>query len=627
MFRFRFFRPLAAQRRELLAATEFEPIPLHPAVQRQLDLARCAGSAAPARIRSIAGLFLGVLSGLRELVIENVAWNLLSALIVLAGVLLAREVFQAEASLGMGLALTALYLVLRLLQAAIEYLNSRRRLQFHRGVQVTLYRILNEKLSSISPAGRAKFSKGQLKTIVGSDVESVEDFLSASLQQWIPLLASLAVILPAVWIVSGTVGLLALASVLALVPVAVTGAFILERFQRISQAQQDDLATAIGEWVKNIRLVRFLGWGNAVRQEVSAKMDRYVLSSALRHAVVLFVWALSVNWSMVPLLVIIWFSTMQEQPLNLLEVFSSFWLLECIISQIQYIPHSLTMFGAAAAGAHRMVRLLEQPELRDSLVPAGAAAIAPDAVAQRIVLRDVRVTLGACAALGGVSATLSLRERTAIVGPVGSGKTTLLEALIGELPITSGSIEVEFSDGSVAPLWRADAYARLRSQAAYSPQQPFLSNSSMALNIDLSGQAPLEEVQMALAAAQLTEDLALFPRGLSEEVGESGINLSGGQRQRVSLARAFLSRRPIMVLDDPLSAVDPETERALVAEILERCAGLVLVSHRLAELERCERVIVLDAGRIVEDGDPKELSRNPSSRFRRFLDAAEEHGH
>jgi len=82
-----------------------------------------------------------------------------------------------------------------------------------------------------------------------------------------------------------------------------------------------------------------------------------------------------------------------------------------------------------------------------------------------------------------------------------------------------------------------------------------------------------------------------------------------------------------MVLDDPLSAVDPETERALVAEILERCAGLALVSHRLAELERCERVIVLDAGRIVEDGDPKELSRNPSSRFRRFLDAAEEHGH
>ena len=149
----------------------------------------------------------------------------------------------------------------------------------------------------------------------------------------------------------------------------------------------------------------------------------------------------------------------------------------------------------------------------------------------------------------------------------------------------------------------------------------------MRNNIDLSATTSSDDVNMALLAAQLNEDLATFPRGLEEEVGESGINLSGGQKQRVSLARAFLSKRPFLFLDDPLSAVDPRTEGLLMKSIIEHGRGVLLVSHRLAELERCDRVIVLDNGTIVEDGCPKALACDESSRFSRFLRASETHEH
>jgi ABC-type multidrug transport system fused ATPase/permease subunit len=148
----------------------------------------------------------------------------------------------------------------------------------------------------------------------------------------------------------------------------------------------------------------------------------------------------------------------------------------------------------------------------------------------------------------------------------------------------------------------------------------------MRLNIDLSGASSQQSVAQAIDMAELATDLALFSRGLEEEIGESGINLSGGQRQRVSLARAFISKRPVMFLDDPLSAVDQTTERALITTILNEAKGLLLVSHRLAELERCDRVVVLDSGRIVEDGDPKLLAKDSGSRFSSYLRAVEEYG-
>ncbi len=626
MFRFNPYVSLPRQRRALLAAETFEPIPLHPAVKRQLDQAKLIDLKGSGSTPSKFQLFARVLRGLSDLISGVVLWNMINALVVLGGVLVTREVFRTSSSLSVGLGLIAVFFVLKLVQAVIEYHISNGLRQIHRGVQISLYRIVNEKLARIAPAGRAEFSKGQLKTLVGSDVEAIEDFISAALMQWTRAFVSSVVVIPALWFVSGWPGLVALGVVLAVVPIAALGAAFVERFQEKAQVEQDKLTTAVGEWVKNIRLVRFLGWDVGIQAEINQRMWRYIVRAAVRHTAVLVVWAISYSWSMFPLLAIFAVSLSQPESLNLMAVFSSFWLLDHLMSQIQYIPHSLSLYGSASAGASRVIALLAQPEMNNVILPAGERRIAPNARPIRVELKHVGVRYASHEALAGICLALSLNEKTAIIGSVGSGKTTLLEALIGELPLTSGLVEIEFSDGSRGSLWQEDVYAAFRAAIAYSPQQPYLSNASMRDNIDLSGQASFEDVQQAVVLSQLSDDIALFRRGLSEEVGESGINLSGGQKQRVSLARAFVSKRPVWVLDDPVSGVDTLTERNLMDAIVNQAQGLVLVTHRVSAIERCDRVIVLEAGAVVEDGHPKTLASDPTSHVYRFLQAVEEHG-
>jgi ABC-type multidrug transport system fused ATPase/permease subunit len=326
-----------------------------------------------------------------------------------------------------------------------------------------------------------------------------------------------------------------------------------------------------------------------------------------------------------PLVTIIFISSLQEVPLNLVEVFSSFWLLEPIYGRIQGIPQSLTRFGAAVAGAHRLIGLLAEADIEESIRAAPSDAPVQRQKPNYITLRNLSVNFNGTKALDSISLELRLDQRTAIVGSVGGGKSTLLEVLVGELPPTSGEILIGFPSGPY-PLWRADIYHQWLSAVAYSPQQPFLSNTSLRDNLDISGYHSPEEVELAIAASQLNDDLILFPHGLNEEIGESGINLSGGQKQRVSLARAFISHRSVMILDDPLSAVDPKTENLLMDAILANGKGVILVSHRLAELERCDRVLVLEEGLIVEDGNPRALAVDPESRFFSFLKAVEGHG-
>jgi ATP-binding cassette subfamily B tetracycline resistance protein len=633
MYSFKFLRLPTEQRRQLLAANEFEAIPLHKAVKRQLAIAASNAPIELTQIRSKISLFVWVLRSLSDLVAEILLWSLANALVVLSATLLARELFQARATLWTGVGLVLSYFLLKVAQITIEYRNACRRLQIHRGIQITLYHVINQKLVRISPAGRQKFSKGQLKTLIGSDVEAIEDFISAALQQWTPALVSVFVAIPAIWLLSGANGLISLAVGLLLIPFASFGMFGMELVQGAVQRRQDALITAVGEWVKNIRLVRFLGWSEAIESEINRRASSYVNFAALRHGVGTLVWAISHSWSVVPLVTLIFVARARGVHLSVVELFSSFWLIEHVMLSIQYIPWSFSLLGAASAGAGRVRELLQQPELADemercdrSMDGTPAPCIAEHVVPVAITVRGLQHQFSTRMALDGISTTFDLTQRTAIVGSVGSGKTTLLEILLGELPASRGDVSVTFSDGSSGPLWRSDVYHSFRSHVGYSPQQPFLSNGSMRLNIDLSGSASEQSVSQAIDMAELASDLALFSRGLDEEVGESGINLSGGQRQRVSLARVFISKRPVMFLDDPLSAVDHATERALITTIVDASQGLLLVSHRLAELERCDRVVVLDSGRIVEDGNPTRLASDPDSRFSGYLRAVEEHG-
>ncbi len=240
--------------------------------------------------------------------------------------------------------------------------------------------------------------------------------------------------------------------------------------------------------------------------------------------------------------------------------------------------------------------------------PLEARATAPD-----VVMTDLTITVDKRALLSDINLKLASGSITALVGPTGGGKSTLVDAILRLVEVPPGAITINGRDVTDLPL------ASLRGAIGYSPQDAFLFSMSIADNIamglgeDRDGESHDNAVDPRVIAAAdtagLRNDLARMPDGLRTVVGERGITLSGGQRQRVALARALVGQPLMLILDDSLSSVDAETERAILANLRETRVGrtVVLVSHRVAAVKDADQILVLDGGRIVERGTHSQL--------------------
>ncbi|MBI3992818.1 MAG: ABC transporter ATP-binding protein [Candidatus Lambdaproteobacteria bacterium] len=224
--------------------------------------------------------------------------------------------------------------------------------------------------------------------------------------------------------------------------------------------------------------------------------------------------------------------------------------------------------------------------------------------------------------LRDVSLEVRPGEIVGIFGPIGSGKTTLVNVINRYLNPPPGRITLDGVDIT------AIGQGRLRRHVVTVTQEPFLFSDSIRDNIRFGSEADGEgPVLDTVHAAALEADLARFPAHLDTMVGEKGITLSGGQKQRISLARSMLKPCDVLILDDVLSAVDHETERFLVEQIyaFRHARSLLIVSHRLSVLERAQRIVVLDEGRVADVGTHDELIRRPGSYREAYLLQAE-HG-
>ncbi|MEW5722341.1 MAG: ABC transporter ATP-binding protein [Thermodesulfobacteriota bacterium] len=193
---------------------------------------------------------------------------------------------------------------------------------------------------------------------------------------------------------------------------------------------------------------------------------------------------------------------------------------------------------------------------------------------------------------------------TAVVGRTGSGKSTLVNLVLRLFDPPPDTVLVDGVDV------RRISLADLRTGVGWVPQDGYIFSGTVAENISFGrpGAAP-EEIEAAARAAQLDEEIALFPQGYQTQVGERGITLSGGQRQRLSLARALLLDPPLLILDDTLSAVDAEVEERIVASLARTRSGrtTLVVSHRLTSLREAHLIHVIEDGRVSESGAPEEL--------------------
>lgn len=191
-----------------------------------------------------------------------------------------------------------------------------------------------------------------------------------------------------------------------------------------------------------------------------------------------------------------------------------------------------------------------------------------------------------------------------ITGPVGSGKTTLFRLLNREYEIPREMITLgghDIHDYSLEELHRKIVTVE---------QLPFLFSKTIAENVRFGfAEATEKELEVVMRQADIYDTVEAFPNRYDTIVGERGMTLSGGQKQRIAMARAFLVKRPILLLDDIFSAIDASTERRIFDELLSKFKGktLLLVTHRVSILEKLDRVIYMMNGQVVEDGSPTEL--------------------
>jgi ABC-type multidrug transport system fused ATPase/permease subunit len=206
--------------------------------------------------------------------------------------------------------------------------------------------------------------------------------------------------------------------------------------------------------------------------------------------------------------------------------------------------------------------------------------------------------------LGGVELEVAPGEIVALCGPTGAGKTSLLNLLPRFYDPTGGRVALGGVDVRDVPI------AELRDAVAIVTQRPILFSVPLRDNLTAARpDAPWDEVLAACEAAGVAAFAEELPKGYDTLIGERGVNLSGGQRQRVALARALVARARVIVLDDPLSAVDTQTERNLVDRLRPALAGrtVLVATQRLSTIELADRAVVLDGGRILESGPPAQL--------------------
>lgn len=264
----------------------------------------------------------------------------------------------------------------------------------------------------------------------------------------------------------------------------------------------------------------------------------------------------------------------------------------------------VTMVQRGRAGYSRLKDIFDaEPEVTDGPLAA------PAEVSGALSVKGLSFSYGDHRVVDDVYFDVPAGGSIAIVGRTGSGKSSIAMLLARLLPTPKGAVAIDGVDVCDLPL------RSVRDAIGYAQQDAFLFSTTVAKNIglcldDTESEDGIRRIRDAAREAQVLEEALSLPEQFETVVGERGVQLSGGQKQRIALARALVREPTVLVLDDPLSAVDAKTEAAILDAVERQAASrtVILVTHRVAAAARCDRIIVLDQGKVIEQGTHDELA-------------------
>ena len=470
-----------------------------------------------------------------------------------------------------------------------------------RDIEFDLRNDLFSHLVDLSPDFHSRTRTGDIMARATNDLNAVRMMLGPGVMYWcetaLTFVLSIAVMLFVDWRLTLIV---ILPAPLVSVAVSYMGRIIHDRFQRI-QAMFSDISSRVQENLSGVRVIRAYVQEDAELRQFEILNREFITQNlALARVSAMFMPMLQALIG-VTFLIVLWAGgdgvLSGKISLGGFVMFNLY--MGFLVWPMIAMGWVVNLMQRGTASLDRIRQILDE---RPSIV----APPVPKPVPQHsgIEFRGVSVEVSAGRALDGIDLEIREGETVAVVGHTGCGKTTLVRLIPRLLDPTQGSVLLGGVD------LRELSPSELRRQIGYVPQETFLFSATLADNIAFGVESATEEqIRRAAELAGLASDIEGFPEGYRTLVGERGITLSGGQKQRTAIARAILRDPRILILDDALASVDTMTEE----RILEGLAGVmrgrtsILISHRVSTVRQAGRIVVLSAGRIVEQGTHSEL--------------------
>ena len=476
-----------------------------------------------------------------------------------------------------------------------------------RQVEVSLRQKLFDRMLEQDPSWVQTIGTGEVITRATSDLENIRRLLGFTVLSLTNTLLAYTFTLPAMMSIDPLLTFFAISVYPVLLgTVGLFGGRMVKQRKRQQQALSE-LSELIQEDLSGISAIKIYGQEKA-EQEAFNKLNIRYRDAAInlaRTASTLFPLLQGLSSISLLLLIAIGSGQLSSGTLTVGGLVALILYVERLVFPTALLGFTLNTFQLGQVSLERVEELLNhEPTIKDK----DNTININKPVTGKLEARDLSISYedSPRKILDKISFEISPGEIVALVGPVGCGKTTLARALGRMIKIDKGTLFLDDNDVTELKL------KQLRSNIALVPQEGYLFTETLSENIKYGNpEASIKKVQESAYEARMTDDIRGFPDGLKTLVGERGITLSGGQRQRTALSRALLVDSKIIVLDDALASVDNKTASAILQTIKNQYSKTVLmISHQLSAAAACDRILVMNDGKIVQEGTHQFLIKN-----------------